>query len=298
MKAGAAVLVALSAGLLVFGDAYTLRLGMILATNIALASGWNVIGGMAGYPSFATAAFFGLGAYAGALAQARGVPMPLAWAAGSAAATLMAFAVGWLVLRLRGHYFAIASLAVVIILRQAATNWTDLTGGGMGLNLPVLQASVIGQARLFFGAQAGLALLSVIAAWLAGRSRFGFALRCIRQNETASGMLGLDARRTKSAAFALSAAIAGPAGAIYASSVFYIEPSDVFDIARGVEPIIVCLLGGVGTVAGPVLGAILFVSLEQTVWANLVSIHQAVLGIIVVALALFLPQGVLGRIRA
>jgi branched-chain amino acid transport system permease protein len=291
----AALLIAGAA--LAAGDAYTLRLATLLAMDIALASGWNIIGGMAGYPSFATAAFFGLGAYAGALAQARGVPMPLAWVFASFAATLVAVVVGWLVLRLRGHYFAIASLAVVIILRQVATNWTDLTGGGMGLNLPVLHTGVLAQARLFFAAQAVLAALAVAAAWLVARSRVGFALHCIRQNETASGMLGLDARRTKSAAFALSAAIAGPAGAIYASSVFYIEPSDVFDIARGVEPIIMTLLGGAGTVAGPVLGAALFLALEQTVWANLVSLHQAVLGVLVVALAIFLPQGLLGRFR-
>jgi branched-chain amino acid transport system permease protein len=300
MKAGVAALavfVVEAGAALAGGDAYTLRLGTLLAMNIALASGWNIIGGMAGYPSFATAAFFGLGAYAGALAQAAGVPMPLAWVFAAFAATLVALAVGWLVLRLRGHYFAIASLAVVIILRQVATNWTDLTGGGMGLNLPVLQSGVLAQARLFFAAQAVLAALAVAAAWWVGVSRLGFALHCIRQNETAAGMLGLDARRTKAAAFALSAAIAGPAGAIYASSVFYIEPGDVFDVVRGVEPIIMAMLGGAGTVAGPVLGAVMFEALEQTVWAHLVSVHQAVLGVLVVALALFLPRGLLGRFR-
>jgi branched-chain amino acid transport system permease protein len=282
---------------LALGDPYALRLATLLAMNIALASGWNVIGGMAGYPSFATAAFFGLGAYAGALAQLAGAPMPLAWLFAACAATLVALAVGWLVLRLRGHYFAIASLAVVIILRQAATNWTGLTGGGMGLNLPVLRSGVVEQARYFFAAQAVLAGLAVAASWFVSESRLGFALRCIRQNETAAGMLGLDARKTKAAAFALSAVIAGPAGAIYASSVFYIEPGDVFDIVRGVEPIIMAMLGGVGSVAGPVLGAVLFLTLEQTVWAHLVSIHQAVLGVLIVALALCLPRGLLGRFR-
>ncbi len=270
MRIAALALAAAAAGLFAYGDAYAMRLGMLLAMNIALASGWNIIGGMAGYPSFATGAFFGLGAYAGALAQGAGVPMPLSWAFASLVAALLALVVGLLVLRLRGHYFAIASLAVVIVLRQAATNWTDLTGGGMGLNLPVLQTGVVAQARLCF------------------------SLRCIRQNETAAGVLGLNAGLVKSAAFALSAAIAGPAGAIYASSVFYIEPSDVFDIVRGVEPIIMVMLGGIGTVAGPVLGAIAFVTLEQTVWAQLVSAHQAVLGVLVVALALFLPKGIVG----
>ncbi len=290
-----ALAAAAAALLFSLGDAYSMRLGMLLAMNIALASGWNIIGGMAGYPSFATGAFFGLGAYAGALAQGAGAPMPLAWAFAALAAALLALVVGLLVLRLRGHYFAIASLAIVIILRQAATNWTDLTGGGMGLNLPVLHTGVTQQARLFFGAQAILAAIAVAVSWQVSRSGLGFSLRCIRQNETAAGMLGLNAARAKSVAFALSAAIAGPAGAIYASSVFYIEPSDVFDIVRGVEPIIMVMLGSTGTVAGPVLGAVLFVTLEQTVWANLVSAHQAVLGVLVVALALFLPRGLLGR---
>ena len=281
-------------GLYAHGDPYWMRLGTSLAVNIALASAWNLIGGFAGYPSFATAAFFGLGAYAGALAQAAGWPMPLAWGAASAAAGLLALVVGWVVLRLRGHYFAIGSLTIVILLRLVATNWTDLTGGGMGLNLPVLQSDIIDQARLFFVAQTVVAILAVAVATIVARSSLGFALVCIRQNETAAGMLGLDARAAKAAAFILSAMLVAPAGAIYASSVFYIEPGDVFDVQMSLTPIVTAMLGGAGTVAGPVVGAILFEVLEQTVWARFVSIHAGVLGLSVVVLALFLPRGIFG----
>ena len=289
--------VAGSLALAAFGGPYALRLGMTLAMDVTLATSWNLIGGMAGYPSFATAAFFGVGAYAGALAQGAGLPMPLAWAAAGVASGVIAAGVGWVVLPLRGHYFAIASLAVVIVLRQLATNWTGLTGGGMGLNLPVLTTSPEAQALIFYVGQAVVALAAVaVAAWVAA-GRLGFALRCIKQNETAAGMLGLNARAAKVASFALSALIAGPAGAIYASSVSYIEPGDVFDIVLTVEPIIMAMLGGVGTVAGPVLGAGLFVLLEQTVWVQFLSVHAAVLGAVVVALALFLPDGVLGRVQ-
>ena len=286
-----------TAALFFLGDAYALRIGMTLAMFIALASGWNIIGGMAGYPSFATAGFFGLGAYAGALTQLRGVPMPLAWIVASGVAAIVALAVGWIVLRLRGHYFAIASLAVMMVLRELATNWTMLTGGGMGLNLPVLQLGIIAQARLFFAAQAGLAIIAVIISALVASSGLGFALRCIRQNETAAGMLGLDARRAKSIAFAISAALAGAAGAIYASAISYIDPTDVFDLLNTVQPIIMAMLGGVGTVAGPVIGAALFVALEQSIWTNFLSVHAALLGALVVALALFLPQGMLGQLH-
>ena len=182
------------------------------------------------------------------------------------------------------------------MLRQLATNWTGLTGGGMGLNLPVPQASPGAQALVFYGGQAVVALLAVAAAGWVASGRLGFALRCIRQNETAAGMLGLNARRAKIAAFALSAVMVGPAGAIYASSVSYIEPGDVFDLVLTVEPIIMAMLGGAGSVAGPVLGAALFLVLEQAVWANFLSVHAAVLGAVVVVLAIFLPEGVLGRL--
>jgi branched-chain amino acid transport system permease protein len=295
----AAWLVAVAAALAFFvsQDAYALRLGTLLAMYIALASGWNIIGGMAGYPSFATAAFFGLGAYAGAIVQLKGVPMPLAWLCGALVPGALALAIGWVVLRLRGHYFAIASLAVAIVLRELATNWTSLTGGGMGLNLPVLQLSVIAQARLFFAAQAILAAVAVAISALVAYSSLGFALLCIRQNETAAGMLGLDARRAKAAAFALSAGIAGAAGTIYASSIFYIDPGDVFDVLLAVKPILMAMLGGAGTVGGPVLGAAVFFIFEQTVWANFLSVHSGVLGLLVVALALFLPHGLLRWMR-
>ncbi len=292
-----ALAVLAAVGLAALGGPYALRLGMTLAMNITLAASWNLVGGMAGYPSFATAAFFGVGAYAGALAQGAGVPLPLAWAAGGVAAGLVAVAVGWVVLPLRGHYFAIASLAVVIVLRQLATNWTGLTGGGMGLNLPVMTSSPEAQALVFYAGQAVLAVIAVVVTSLVAAGRLGFALRCIRQNETAAGMLGLNARLAKVTAFALSAMLAGPAGAIYAASVSYIEPGDVFDLVLTVSPIIMAMLGGAGTVAGPVLGATLFLVLEQTVWASFLSIHAAVLGGVVVVLAIFLPDGVLGRLR-
>jgi len=291
----ATVTIGAALGLFLWGDAYQLRLGTILAMYIALACGWNLIGGMAGYPSFATAAFFGLGAYAGALTQVKGVPMVLAWTFAAVVAATVALAIGWIVLRLRGHYFAIASFALVIVLREIVTNWTGLTGGGMGVSLPMLQTSVVEQARLFFTAQAVLAALAVTVSLFVASSWLGFALQCVRQNESAAGMLGLDARRVKAVAFCISSAILGAAGAIYASSIFYIDPSDVFDILLSVKPIVMAMLSGAGTVAGPVLGALLFLILEQTVWASFLSVHSAILGALVVALAVFLPRGLFGR---
>jgi branched-chain amino acid transport system permease protein len=288
-----AVLGAAALALPLLGDNYLLRLATIFMMYAALALSWSFIGGLAGYPSFATAAFFGLGAYAGAIIQARGVPVYLAWACAGGVAALFAAALGGVILRLRGHYFAIASLVVAGVLSETATSWTDLTGGGTGFNLPIMQSSVAEQARFFYYAMLALALLALVAfAWVK-HGRLGFGLRCIQQNENAANMVGVDATLYKTAAFALSAVFVGAAGAIYASWVFYIEPPDVFDVLLSIKPIIMVLIGGLGTIAGPVLGAAVFLVLEELLWRNFLTTHAGILGVMVVLLVFFLPNGIL-----
>lgn len=279
------------------GDNYVLRLGTMFAMYAVLAQSWNIIGGYAGYPSFATAAFFGLGAYAGAILQGNGLPMPLAWLAAGIVAGLFAALMGAAILHLKGHYFAIASLVLAEVLLEVTTSWTSLTGGGMGLNLPVIRMSVEAQAQLFFWAMLGLAVLTLLMSWYVSASRIGFALRCIRQNEDASSMVGVNTTFYKVVAFVLSAVFVGSAGALYASWVFYIEPPDVYSVLTSVKPIVMVMLGGAGTVAGPVIGAAAFLVMEEVVWRNFLSIHSAVLGLLIVALIFFLPNGVLGFIR-
>jgi branched-chain amino acid transport system permease protein len=290
------VAIAAVAALPVLGDNYLLRLGTMFAMYAVMAQSWNIIGGYAGYPSFATAAFFGLGAYTGAILQGNGVPMPLAWAAACLSAALFAGFLGSAILHLKGHYFAIASLVVAEVLLEVATSWTSLTGGGMGLNLPILRIPVDAQARLFFWSMLALAVLALVMNWLVSVSKLGFALRCIRQNEDASGMVGIDATFYKVSGFVLSALLVGGAGAIYASWVFYIEPPDVFSVLTSVKPIVMALLGGAGTVLGPVIGAAVFLVMEEVVWRNFLSIHAAVLGILIVVLIFFLPNGILGLV--
>jgi len=276
------------------GDAYWLRLSTTVLMYGVLAMSWNFIGGMAGYPSFAVAAFFGLGAYTGAVAQAKDVPMLIAWAGAGTMALAFAALLGIALLRLRGHYFAIASLVVAEVLRELVNSATDLTGGGMGLNLPVPKtSSVDAQARLFFYAMLGLALLTFAAMVLTRHSRLGFGLRCIQQNEAAADMLGVNTTLYKVCAFALSGVFVGIAGAIYASWVHYIEPPDVFDVLYSVKPIVMVLLGGAGSLFGPLVGAAAFLSLEELVWRNSLEIHTGVLGLMIVLLVLFLPKGLI-----
>jgi branched-chain amino acid transport system permease protein len=275
-------------------DNYILRLTTFMLMYSALALSWNFIGGFAGYPSFATAAFFGLGAYAGGVLQSKGVPMVLAWLLAGLFVTLFAGAVGRAILHLRGHYFAIGSLVIADVVREIVNGATNLTGGGMGLNLPVLKLDVTTQAQLFYTAMLVIASAALLTTWWLNRSRLGFGLRCIQQNEDAAIRMGLNTTRYKTAAFALSSVYVGFVGAVYASWVSYIDPAEAFDVLISVKPIIMVLLGGAGTVLGPIYGAFVFLIFDELVWRSFLEVHLGVLGLIVVLLILFLPKGLLG----
>jgi len=290
----AVVLFALVALVPFSGEAYWLRLGTTMLMYGVIAMSWNFIGGMAGYPSFAVAAFFGLGAYTGAVAQKFGLPMGLAWTCAGLAALAFAALLGMALLRLRGHYFAIASLVVAEVLRELVNSATELTGGGMGLNLPIpTMTSIDAQAAFFFYAMLGLVAITFAAMLLTTYSKLGFGLRCIQQNESAADMLGVDTTFYKVSAFMLSGVFVGMAGAVYASWVHYIEPPDVFDVLFSVKAIVMVLLGGAGSVFGPLFGAALFLSLEELVWRKFLEVHTGVLGLLIVLLVMFLPKGLL-----
>jgi branched-chain amino acid transport system permease protein len=286
------VLIAGVAALPLFGGPYALRLGTIACLYAILALSWNVVGGFAGYPSFATAAFFGFGAYVTGVLLTNGVPLAASVMAALIASFVLAALFGTVLLRLRGHYFAIASLSLVEVLREIVNNATDLTGGGMGLNIPLASGSgVLADATFFFYAMWGLLLATALVVIAVFASKLGFGLACIRQNETAANMVGLNATLYKSVAFGLSACFVSAAGGIYAAWVHYIDPSDVFDILYSVKPIVMALMGGLGSPFGVVCGALLYLGLEEVVWRNYIQIHSGVLGVLIVMLLLFLPHG-------
>lgn len=286
------ILVACIAALPLFGGAYALRLGTIACLYAVLALSWNIVGGLAGYPSFATAAFFGYGAYAAGVLLGREWPL---WAVVAFAALSVLVAAGILgavLLRLRGHYFAIASLSLAEVLRELVNNATDLTGGGMGLNIPLAAgAGILAEATYFFYAMWGVLLATAAMAIIVSGSKLGFALACIRQNETASSMVGLNTTLYKAVAFGLSACFVSAAGGIYAAWVHYIDPSDVFDVLYSVKPIVMALMGGLGSPLGVACGAFLYLGLEEVVWRNYIQIHTGVLGLLIVILLLFVPHG-------
>lgn len=298
------VAVIVLAGLPLVGEAYALRLGTMACMYAIMAASWNVIGGMVGYPSFGTAAFFGLGAYAGGIMLAGGHPLALAVLVAAGIAFACAMLLGAVLMRLRGHYFAIASLAVGEVLRELTNSATDLTGGGMGLNIPLSLSpggAMVDEASFFFYAMWALLLLTVVVITLVERSRLGFGFACIRQNEPAADMIGVNSTVYKSIAFALSGVFVAMAGTLYAGWVHYIEPPDVYDVLFAVKPIVMVLLGGLGSTVGAVLGAFAFLGIEEVVWRNYLQVHTGVLGFMIVVLLLFLPHGLTSigrRLRA
>ncbi|MEL6266668.1 MAG: branched-chain amino acid ABC transporter permease [Pseudomonadota bacterium] len=276
------------------GDNYTVRIAISIVMFTALAQSWNFIGGFTGYPSLSTAAFFGIGAYVGAIAQRNGVPLVLAWALAVIAVAAFAALLGAVILRLRGHYFAIGSIAIVEIARLIASSWSEVTGGGNGLNVPLMKGGPEVVSMFVLYAMMAVLLMAVAATALVARGRLGFGLRCIEQNEDAADMVGIDTTRYKVAAFVLSAVFCAAVGAIYASWVGYIDPTDSFSILLTLKAPVMALLGGAGTVLGPVAGAGAFVLLEEIFWANFLEWNRAILGGVIVVLIFFLPGGLLG----
>jgi branched-chain amino acid transport system permease protein len=278
---------------------YVVKIATFLAMYGAIALSWNFIGGFTGYPSFATAAFVGLGSYAGALMQNAGLSgalLPLAWLGGALVVAIFAAVIGLIILRLKGHYFAIGSIAIVEVLSQLASSWASLTGGGEGLNVKFLAGGPDLIGRVFLYTMLAIMLLAFVATVLVDKGKLGFGLRCIQQNEDAADMVGIDVTRYKIYAFVLSAVFCGAVGAAYASWVAYISPGDAFSILLTLKAPVMVLLGGPGTVFGPVVGSALFVLMEETIWAKFLDYHQAVLGVVIVLLIFFLPGGLL-RLR-
>ena len=273
---------------------YLLQVGTSLAMLAVLCLAWNLVGGYMGYPSLATAALFGLGLYVGALAQIAGLHIAAAWLLAALAGAGAALLLGAALLGLKGHYFAIGTVATVEVMREIANNWEALTGGAGGLNVPIVRGSPELVGRFFYVSMWGLVLIALgVTIWVA-RSRLGFGLRCIRQNENAAAMVGIDVFRYKVAAFVLSGALCAAAGAIYASMVAFVEPKDAFNVILTIEVPVMVMLGGMGTVLGPLLGAAVYVLLREVVWANFIDWHSAILGLLIVLVIYFIPGGLLG----
>lgn len=258
----------------------------------------NIIAGYTGYAAFGNVGFFGLGAYVvGVLMTKVNFPFLPAMLIGGVIAALLAALYGLPILRLKGHYFAIATLGISEFTREIIYNWPSLTGGGDGITMPIIQRSPEWINFYFYYLNLIVLAVCTTCVWLISRSRFGYTLRAIRGNEDAAMTMGINTRNYKVLAWAISAFFTALAGGIYAYWFTYIEPGAVFDLFISVKMWVMLLLGGGMTVLGPLVGAFLFEILSEIIWGEFLFIHAAVLGMVIILIVLFMPQGFMKLIR-
>ncbi len=268
---------------------------------VALAQGWNIIGGFTGYASFGQVVFFGLGGYFTAVAMSHwGVDFWVSLVLSGLVAGAFGVLIGLPLLRLKGHYFAIATLGVAEGMREVVINIPSLTGGGAGISIPTVgnQATTayLGNDG-FYLVYLALAVLAVLVGLLVSRNKFGFALRAIHQDEDAAAAMGINTTKSKVAAFALSGFVTGMVGSTYAFQQVTIFPERLFDVDITVLMVIMVVIGGSGTVLGPLLGAVALQYVSEWLRQNFTEVHTLILGCIIIAAVILLPQGAVNYVR-
>jgi branched-chain amino acid transport system permease protein len=302
IAAFALAVIALTAGL---QSGIWLNALMMTLYSALLALAWHLLGGFGGQFSFGHALFFGTGAYTSAIAQVtHGVNAWVAFLGAIAAAALVGAIVGALVFRygLRGSYFALVTLAFAEVFRILAVS-VGFTGAGVGMMLPLHESL----ARLQFGSRKGfigvvlvcVVVALLISAWVR-HSRFGARLQAVRDNEDAARAVGVDPRRTKLAAIVLSAGLMGAAGAFYLQVFQYIDPGIAFGPQVSIEALVGAIVGGLGTLWGPVLGAAVLHALAEgtrNLFGNLPGLSLVIYGSVLMLIVMFMPRGLAGSGR-
>ncbi len=331
LLAVAAVVLALAAFPRFVDSPYALHVMILLFSSVILGEAWNIIGGYAGQYSVGHAAYFGVGAYATMmLMQFKHVaPWWGVWAA-IALAVVVALVIGSITFRLRGPYFVLASIAVAEIIRLAALNWKDLTNGAEGILASDIPPLVIAGRTVtdflskvpFYYAGLVLAVAVIAVNWAVQHSKLGYYFQAIREDQDAAHSLGIHLAFHKNVALVLSAIFTAWAGAFYALYIGFIDPPTVLGLDISVQIVLICIIGGIGTILGPVVGSLVLVPLSEALRSNIIAealfktglvsegsragaflkenlahAHVLIYGILVVIVILFMPDGVLGFIR-
>jgi branched-chain amino acid transport system permease protein len=283
---GAVVLVGLAAVPWLTSRTDLLNLLFLVFLSICLGQSWNILGGFAGQVNLGHAAFFGIGALvARTLWAGQGLPFPLAFAAGGLAAVVFAMVIGVPTFRLRGAYFAIGTLGVGEVLRLTTANALPLVSA--------LPSDLVNTYDLTsrYELALGLAAATTLAAYLLLHSRLGLGVLAVREDEDAAQATGVDALRHKLAALAVSALFAGLAGATFAYYHVSYYPELAFSPIWTFDAVLICFVGGLGTLIGPIVGAVFYVLVREQLAVNLVNLHQVIFGALFIAIVLALPGG-------
>jgi len=271
----------------------TIRLLFVTFVWVTVSVAWNLLGGFGGQVSFGFAVFYGLGAYAAALSLNRGISPILSFLLAGSVAVLASLLVGLPTFRLKGPYFAIATIGASEAVRVVMTN-VSITGGASGYR--IMETGTFHQLQHFYTALA-LAVIAVAISILVQRSKFGLALIAIREDEEAASDLGVNPFRAKLLAHALAAALTGAAGGVYARYAAFIHPQGVFAFSVGVAILLMPIIGGVGTVWGPVIGAVVYGLVHEELIASFPQLHLLLYGSLLILIIFFEPGGVIGLLE-
>jgi branched-chain amino acid transport system permease protein len=279
------VLAAAALALPFVGSEFAVSLALTCLMYASLSSSWALFCGSTGYLSLATAAFFGLGAYSGALVLGQ-LPWLLVIVIGAAVAAVTAIVMGAAVLHLRGTYFAVLTFGMTELIRHAVTYWEKRVTGTVGRVL----VDVPERETVYFTVLA-LTLLAIVVAIVVRRSRFGLAMAGIGADEQRAQTLGVDTRLVKIGGFAISAGFAGAIGAAMSVRWTYIDPATVFSPFIGFQTVLIALIGGAATLWGPLIAAVVFSLLAETLRLQLPQLYMMSLGVLLIVCVLYLPGG-------
>ena len=256
---------------------------------------WNLVGGYAGQLSLGHVAYFGLGGYGLALFHGKlGFPIWAALLGGVVLAVAAALPIGRIAFRLRGPYFALATIAFAEVLRHCAKNLPDITGGDVGVQVPPLFTT--DHSRWFYLSAVALTALAFTVTVVTVRSRFGYSLQAIREDEDTALACGIDATRTKLTALVISAALTAVGGALYASLFLFSVPDQMLSLDISTEIAFAAMLGGAGTLLGPIVGSVVLESANEIFKTVFHEAHLLIYGVLIVLVVLFLPEGIVGTL--
>lgn len=285
------ILIAL-AFLPLYGSDVIIQFGISTLLLAVLAQGWNIIGGYTGYASFGNSVFYGLGSYGVGIAMVQWhLPFAVGMIFGVALAVLFAVCLGLPVLRLKGHYFAIATLALAQVMIAIVSN-VSLAGENIGLVLPPLNND-----PFFYELSLILLVLVTLTIYWLTRSRFGFGLIAIRENEEGAVVMGVDTTRYKVLAFALAGIFTALAGGIHAYWITFLDPVSAFDLSLNVKMIIMAVFGGPGTILGPIIGSFILSAVSEVLSSEVTSIAGVFFGAVIVIAVILMPRGLADVVR-
>jgi branched-chain amino acid transport system permease protein len=274
-----------------YGSDYVVVLFSYFLLYIILSVSWTIFSGATGYISLATAAFYGVGIYAAAIYGDK-LPLIVVVLIGGAASFVIAFIVGAITLRLKGIYFAMFTFGLVLLIKEVVYYWEINIANKRG-EFVVLQSN-----ETIYFYLLGIAIITIIAAYLIRKSKFGLALQSIGENEEAAAHTGINVTMIKVLTYAVSAIFMGAAGVIMATKLTYVDPGVAFNPLLSFNPVLMAIFGGLGNFYGPVIGAVIFSYIQEYLsTGDLSNYYMLIFGAILVATILFLPRGLLGLIQ-